>query len=74
MNSAGDQAAQHPSPHRRVDTGKARLYFTDDTVISYDDQRMAYAVWLALPKDTRVAFRDAGDRRPVYQWDFIQGH
>ena len=40
-----------------IDVRKARLYFPDGRVTQYDNQNLAYAVWLALPKGTRVAFR-----------------
>lgn len=53
-------------PSSRIDTRKARLCFPDGRVAHYGDQKLAYAVWLALPKDTRAAFRGANDTRPVY--------
>jgi hypothetical protein len=37
----------------------------------YADQAEAYAVWLALPKGVRAAFRGAGDSRPVFSWDYV---
>jgi hypothetical protein len=37
----------------------------------YDNQEEAYAVWLALPKGVRAAFRGAGDTRPVFSWDYV---
>jgi hypothetical protein len=46
-----------------VNLRKARLYF--------DDQKPAYAVWLALPKGTRAAFSGANDETPVYPWDCV---
>ena len=54
----------------RVDTRKARVSFPDGRVTHYDDQKLAYAVWLALPRGTRAAFRGANDPRPVYPWDY----
>ena len=54
----------------RIDTRKARVCFPDGRVTQYEDQNMAYAVWLALPKGTRAAFRGANDSRPVYPWDY----
>ena len=55
----------------RVDCSKARLYFADGRVFYYDDQRLAYFVWLHLPQGIRVAFRSADDTRPVYPWDCV---
>ncbi len=52
-----------------IDVHKTRLHFPDGRVMHYDDQKLAYFVWLALPKGTRVAFRAANDARPVYSWD-----
>ena len=53
-----------------VDTRKASLYFTDGTVTGFSDQRLAYAVWLALPKGVRAAFRGTNDTRSVDSWDY----
>jgi len=58
------------NPVDSIDVRKARLYFPDDRVTQYDDQKLAYAVWLALPKGTRAAFRGTNDTRPVYPWDY----
>lgn len=53
---------------------KAKLYIRwrngASEVREYDDQALAYAVWLGLPKGVRAAFRGAGDTRPVYGWDY----
>ena len=54
-----------------IDTSKARLYFSDGRVSHYDDQQLAYSVWLHLPKGIRVAFRGANDKTPVYPWCFV---
>ena len=54
----------------QIDTRKARVSFPDGRVAHYGDQKLAYALWLALPKRTRAAFRGANDPRPVYQWDY----
>jgi len=56
---------------RRPDTRKARLYFLDGRVDEYSDNNLAYAVWLALPRGIRVAFRGANDTRPVYPGDCV---
>lgn len=50
---------------------KARLFFPDGRVSHFDDQKLAYAVWLALPKGVRSAFRGANDTTPVYPWDHV---
>ena len=58
-------------PRPPIDTSKARLYYADGHVQHWDDQALAFAVWLALPKGVRVAFRGANDTRPVYPWDRV---
>ena len=55
----------------RIDTRKARVCFADGRVTHYDDQQLAYAVWLGLPKGMRAAFRGANDPRPVYPWSYV---
>lgn len=54
---------------------KARLYIRwkngHEEVREYDDQSLAYAVWLALPKGVRAAFRGADDSSPVYSWNYV---
>lgn len=54
-----------------MNASKARLYYRDGRIESYEDQRLAYAVWLALPRGIRVAFRGAGDTTPVYSHDYL---
>jgi hypothetical protein len=54
----------------RIDARKARVSFPDARVTYYEDQKLAYAVWLALPRGTRAAFRGANDARPLYPWDY----
>jgi hypothetical protein len=54
-----------------IDIRKSRLYFPDGQVTLFDDEKLAYFVWLALPKGTCVAFRAANDTRPVYPWDCV---
>jgi hypothetical protein len=49
-----------------IDVRMARLYLLSRRVMHYDDAKLAYAVWFALPKITRVAFRGANDARAVY--------
>ena len=58
-------------PIRDVDTSKARLYYEGGRITHWEDQRLAYAVWLSLPKGIRVAFRGANDATPVYPWDCL---
>lgn len=53
----------------RVDTRTARIYFPDGRVDHFKNDLFAFALWLALPKGTRVAFRGRNDTRPVYPWD-----
>ena len=55
---------------RQIDTQQARVCFPDGSVTHYADQKLAYAVWLALPNGTLAAFRGANDARPVYPWDY----
>ena len=50
---------------------KARIYYTDGRIEHYHDQTLAFAVWLALPKGVRAAFRGSGDNRTVYPWDYV---
>lgn len=49
----------------------SRLFYADGRVVEYADQKLAYAVWLALPKRVKVAFRGANDRTPVYPHDYV---
>lgn len=55
----------------RSDIRKARIHYADGRIERYDDQRLAFAVWLVLPKGVRAAFRGANDNRPVYFWDYV---
>ena len=54
----------------QIDTRKAQVCFPDGSIAEYEDQKLAYAVWLALRKGTRAAFGGANDSRPVYPWDY----
>lgn len=54
-----------------VNIRKARIYYTGGCIEHYDNQKLAFAVWLALPKGIRAAFRGANDNRPVYPWDYV---
>ena len=49
----------------------ARICFADGRVEHFRDQAFAYALWLALRKGTRAAFRGAKDSRPVHPWDYV---
>ena len=57
-------------PTRATETRTARIYFVDGHVDHFRNQVFAFAVWLALPKGVRVAFRGKNDARPVYPWDY----
>ena len=48
----------------------ARIVFSDGQVSAFQDQKLAYLVWLSLPTNTRAAFRGQGDQRKVYAWDY----
>ena len=50
---------------------KAQIYWSDGTVSTYENQTLAYAVWLGVRKGIRCAFRGKGDNRPVYSWDYV---
>jgi hypothetical protein len=54
-----------------ADARKARIYYRDGRTEHYNDQKLAFAVWLALPKGVRAAFRGANDNRPVYPWSYV---
>ena len=54
-----------------VNIHTSRIYFANGHVEHYHDQTLAFAVWLALPKGVRAAFRGADDDRPVYPWDYV---
>jgi len=67
-----------PTPPANTDV--ARLYIKwpsrrgrlgELEVRQYTDQSLAYAVWLALPRGVRAAFRGAGDSREVLPWDYV---
>jgi len=51
-------------------TTSARIHFRDGRVLKFKDQTLAYQTWLSLPRGTGAAFRDKGDQRPVYAWDY----
>ncbi len=53
------------------DVSKARIIHPDGKVYHYEDQKLAYEVYLGLPKGIRVAFRSAGDLTPVYSYDYV---
>ena len=55
----------------RIDIRNARVCFPDGRITHYEDQKLAYAVWLALPSGSRAAFRGANDTRPVYPWNYV---
>lgn len=53
------------------DTTKPRLFFIGGRISHYDTDASAYTIWRALAKGVRVAFRNAGDTREVFAWDFL---
>jgi hypothetical protein len=52
-------------------TDKARIYRSDGSVTEFEDQQLAYFIWLNAPKGVRLAFRGKGDTRPVYPWNYV---
>jgi prepilin-type processing-associated H-X9-DG protein len=56
---------------RQIAIRKARIYFADGHVEHFQNQTFAFALWLALPKGTKAAFRGTHDDRPVYSWDHV---
>lgn len=48
-----------------------RIIHRDGRTYHFVDQRVAYAIWLALPRGTRAAFRGKGDATPVYSHDCL---
>ncbi len=53
------------------DLDQARIFYPDGRIVRYDDQKLAYSVWLALDKGVRAAFRGRGDATPVYPHDYV---
>lgn len=53
------------------DTTKARLFFPNGRIDEFDDQKLAYALWLGLGKGVRAAFRGKNDLTPVYSHDYV---
>ena len=58
-------------PRPGIDTGRARIYYGNGEVQHFTREVFAFAIWLALPKGTRAAFRSANDRRPVRAWNLV---
>jgi len=54
----------------KSNTDTARIYFHDGRVEEFENQQLAYLVWLSLPRGTRAAFRGKGDSRPIHTWDY----
>lgn len=54
-----------------ADIRKARIHYANGRIEHYDDQKLAFAIWLALPKGVLAAFRGANDNRPVHSWDYV---
>ncbi len=53
------------------DTTTARIFHPGGRVDRFEDQQVAYRLWLGLPKGVRAAFRGIGDASPVYPWDYV---
>ena len=51
-------------PARAARIATTRIYFADGHVEHFRGQVFALAVWLALPKGVRLAFRGKRDTRP----------
>jgi hypothetical protein len=47
----------------------ARVYYSDGQVCAFNDEKLAYRIWLSLPRGILAAFRGKGDQRPVHAWD-----
>jgi hypothetical protein len=56
---------------KRRDVRKTRIFYPDGRVVPYDDQRLAFSVWIDLPKGTRAAIRSPNDATPVHSCDYI---
>lgn len=56
---------------KKINTSKARIYYTDGTVESFRNQQFAYTVWGALPDEIKVAFRGCNDTEPVHLWEYL---
>ena len=69
MQHANVDRARRFSPG--ADVTKTRLYYPDGRIVVYDDPVLAYAVWLALPKGVRCAFRSANETTPVHAHDYL---
>lgn len=55
----------------KQDTSKARIIYPNGRVEHYDNQAIAYRLWLGLPKKFRAAFRGKHDARPIETWDCV---
>ena len=52
------------------DASFARVFLGKGNVLRLCNPSLAYTLWLGLRRGIRAAFRRAGDRRPVYPWDY----
>ena len=62
------------NPNQPTDVGDinfARIFFPDGRVMCYSNSVHAVAIFFALKKGIRAAFRTRGDSRPVYAHDFV---
>jgi hypothetical protein len=55
---------------KAADVAKARLFYSNGHVATFKTNQEAYALWLAMPKGYRIAFRGIGDSTPVYSQDY----
>lgn len=53
------------------DTSKARIFFPNGQINEYEDGAFALQIYYSLPKDTRAAFRAAGDTDVVLSHDYV---
>jgi hypothetical protein len=58
---------------KQNDTAKARIFWPDGRIEHFDDQQMAYRLYIGLPPKFRCAFRGKHDARPVHPGDMVAG-
>lgn len=54
-----------------IDVSKARIYYPDGRIDTYDDSRLALDIYYSLDRGIRAAFRAVGDNTLVYPHDFV---
>ena len=70
-NEAKEIAFHQADGERIGDHTKARIFYPDGRIDEWVDSAMAYAVYMALDKGIRAAFRAAGNKTPVYPHDYV---